>query len=363
VNYIPPRRSDGTIQTRRPQQAWPSNRPFRVLSIDGGGICGILPASVLAELEQRFLGGQSVARHFDMIAGTSTGGIIALGLAHGLTAKTIRDFYLQRGAVIFPPPSPIGRLMRWLRQKHRYVYERGPLEDELLQIFGDAVLGQACTRLCIPAFEGRHGEPWIFKTPHLEFETVADRPILDGMDGVAALLDELDERIAIRTEQPLRLAVNAQLLEPESVWRMGRLLAVIVGIRLLEIAGRLARCLAPLRGRRARIVRGLRRQIELVAQCRVLRLHGHKPLAQSIDPRQQPRDQRVLLGARQCGRIKGRSHPYVDSYSPARSHRLHAHRVNLPHMPYRRPEQLQEKLRVKRKHRNDACFHIPHMTG
>jgi patatin-like phospholipase/acyl hydrolase len=36
----------------------------------------------------------------------------------------------------------------------------------LLQIFGDAVLGQACTRLCIPAFEGRHGEPWIFKTPH-----------------------------------------------------------------------------------------------------------------------------------------------------------------------------------------------------
>ena len=104
---------------------------------------------MLAELEQRFLGGQSVARHFDMIAGTSTGGIIALGLAHGLTAKAIRDFYLQRGAAIFPPPSPIGRFMRWLRQKHRYVYERGPLKDELLQIFGDAVLGQACTRLCI----------------------------------------------------------------------------------------------------------------------------------------------------------------------------------------------------------------------
>jgi patatin-like phospholipase/acyl hydrolase len=166
VNYVPPRRSDGTIQTRRPQQHWSSDRSFRILSIDGGGICGILPASVLAELEHRFLGGQSVARHFDMIAGTSTGGIIALGLAHGLTAKTIRDFYLQRGASIFPPPSSIGRLTRWLRQKHRYVYERGPLEDELLQIFGDAVLGQAQTRLCIPAFEGRHGEPWIFKTPH-----------------------------------------------------------------------------------------------------------------------------------------------------------------------------------------------------
>ena len=90
MNYVPPRRSDGTIQTRRPQQPWPKDRPFRILSIDGGGICGILPASVLAQLEQRFLGGQSVARHFDMIAGTSTGGIIALGLAHGLTAKAIR---------------------------------------------------------------------------------------------------------------------------------------------------------------------------------------------------------------------------------------------------------------------------------
>lgn len=166
MNYVPPRRSDGTTQTRRPQQSWPKDRPFRILSIDGGDICGILPASVLAELEQRFLGGQSVVRQFDMIAGTSTGGIIALGLAHGLTAKAIRDFYLQRGAAIFPPPSFIGRYMRWLRQKHRYVYERGPLENELLQIFGDAVLGQACTRLCIPAFEGRHGEPWIFKTPH-----------------------------------------------------------------------------------------------------------------------------------------------------------------------------------------------------
>lgn len=166
MTYVPPRRSDGTIQTRRPQQPWPKDRPFRILSIDGGGICGILPASVLAELEQRFLGGRSVARHFDMIAGTSTGGIIALGLAHGRTAGEIRDFYIKRGDKIFPPPTRIGRLVRLIRRGHRYVYERGPLENELLDIFGDSVLGQARTRLCIPSFEGRHGEPWIFKTPH-----------------------------------------------------------------------------------------------------------------------------------------------------------------------------------------------------
>ncbi|MBN9048806.1 MAG: patatin-like phospholipase family protein [Rhizobiales bacterium] len=166
MTYTPPRRSGGTIQTRRIQQPWPSDKPFRILSIDGGGICGILPAAVLAELEARFLGGSSIASHFDMIAGTSTGGIIALGLAHGHTAAQVRDVYLERGGLIFPPTSQLGRLVRLVRQGHRTIYARGPLENELLRMFGETPLGEARTRLCIPSFEGRHGEPWIFKTPH-----------------------------------------------------------------------------------------------------------------------------------------------------------------------------------------------------
>lgn len=166
MNYVPPRRSDGTIQTQRVPLAWPKGRPFRILSIDGGGICGILPAAVLAELEQRYLGGASVAHHFDMIAGTSTGGIIALGLAHGKTAAEIRDIYVERGGNIFPRVSELGRLYRLVRQGRRTIYERKPLEDELLRIFGETTFGEAQVRLCIPAFEGRHGEPWLYKTPH-----------------------------------------------------------------------------------------------------------------------------------------------------------------------------------------------------
>jgi patatin-like phospholipase/acyl hydrolase len=166
MNYVPPRRSDGTIQTRRVPQPWPKDKPFRILSIDGGGICGILPAAVLAELEQRFLQRESIAGYFDMIAGTSTGGIIALGLAHGRTAAEIRDVYTERGGNIFPPTSKFGQIIRLVRQGHRTIYERRPLEDELLRIFGEATFGEAKARLCIPAFEGRHGEPWIFKTPH-----------------------------------------------------------------------------------------------------------------------------------------------------------------------------------------------------
>lgn len=164
--YTPPRRSDGTIQTRRQQQPWPKDKPFRILSIDGGGICGILPASVLSELERRYLQGQSIANHFDMIVGTSTGGIIALGLAHGLTAATIRDVYTENGGKIFPPASGVKRLFRWFRQWHRFAYDREALQDELLKIFGTTTFGDARSRLCIPAFEGKHGEPWIFKTPH-----------------------------------------------------------------------------------------------------------------------------------------------------------------------------------------------------
>jgi uncharacterized protein len=166
MNYIPPRRSDGTLQTRRVQQPWPADRPFRILSIDGGGICGILPAAVLAELERRYLGGESIAQHFDMIAGTSTGGIIALGLGHGLTAAQIRDVYVERGGNIFPPTSKLGQLYRLLRQGRCTVYERQPLEEELLRIFGETTLGDSKSRLVIPAFEGRHGEPFIYKTPH-----------------------------------------------------------------------------------------------------------------------------------------------------------------------------------------------------
>ncbi|WP_297494681.1 CBASS cGAMP-activated phospholipase [Acidocella sp.] len=166
MTYVPPRRSDGAIQHRRQVLPWPSDRPFRILSIDGGGICGILPSSVLAELENRFLGGTSIAGHFDLIAGTSTGGIIALGLAHGLTAAEIRNFYVDRGDRVFSNPNALVRLWRKVRRFRRNAYDSTALHEELLTIFGETTLGDARTRLCIPSFEGIHGDIWLFKTPH-----------------------------------------------------------------------------------------------------------------------------------------------------------------------------------------------------
>ena len=164
--YNPPRRSDGTIEHYREKLPWPKDKQFRILSIDGGGICGILPASILSELERRYLSSAPIGGYFDMVAGTSTGGIIALGLAKGFTATQIRDVYVDRGQFIFPPATGIRRFLRNLRRVVHYVYDPKSLREELLILFGNDVLASVRGRVCIPAFEGRYGEPWIYKTPH-----------------------------------------------------------------------------------------------------------------------------------------------------------------------------------------------------
>jgi uncharacterized protein len=166
MNYSPPRRSDGTLESIRQRQPWPHDRPFRILSIDGGGIRGVFPAAYLAELERRFLQGKSIANYFDMVAGTSTGGIIALALAHGMTAGQALKIYSERGARIFPPMKGISGWRRTFHWISKPKHDQAVLKDELLEVFGDAVLDDAKVRVVIPSFEGLHGEPFIYKTPH-----------------------------------------------------------------------------------------------------------------------------------------------------------------------------------------------------
>ncbi|MDF2691159.1 MAG: patatin [Gammaproteobacteria bacterium] len=91
-----------------------SQRKYIVLSIDGGGIRGIIPAVVLCEIEKRT--GKPISELFDYMGGTSTGGILALGLLTPekekptlpkYKANDLLNFYEQRGAEIFPPPLSI----------------------------------------------------------------------------------------------------------------------------------------------------------------------------------------------------------------------------------------------------------------
>jgi patatin-like phospholipase/acyl hydrolase len=171
-NHIPGGpRSAGAISQRRIPQAWPKDRRFRILSIDGGGIKGIFPATVLAELERRYTAGRSIAACFDLVAGTSTGGILGLGLGAGYSAVQLADLYVQRGSEVFPPTAAtrLGRLIARLRDARRfaqYIYDPNALQRMLADTLGQKLFGESQVRLCIPSFEGKYSEVFVYKTPH-----------------------------------------------------------------------------------------------------------------------------------------------------------------------------------------------------
>lgn len=137
----------------------PEGDRFQILSIDGGGIRGLFAAAVLAAVEED-LGGNLVD-HFDLVAGTSTGGIIALGLGLGFSPASIVDFYVKHGPRIFR--GTIGRsLKHWIYRKH----PAAPLESALREIFGERLLGESRKRLVIPAYNLGERDVYLFRTPH-----------------------------------------------------------------------------------------------------------------------------------------------------------------------------------------------------
>jgi patatin-like phospholipase/acyl hydrolase len=81
---------------------WPADKPFRILSLDGGGIRGIYAATMVARVEAKITKGEPIADYFDTIAGTSTGGIIALGLGLKNSAAEIQTLYTETGDQVFP---------------------------------------------------------------------------------------------------------------------------------------------------------------------------------------------------------------------------------------------------------------------
>ncbi len=143
----------------REPQAGAAVSDFRVLAIDGGGICGIFSAAVLAGLEDDL--GLHVADVFDLIVGTSTGGIIALALGAGMAPREILDRYVEFKDRIFPR----GRL-RGVRHLARSKYEQRPLQEALQEMFGESLLGDSSVPLAIPAFNITTNDVHVLKTPH-----------------------------------------------------------------------------------------------------------------------------------------------------------------------------------------------------
>jgi hypothetical protein len=132
----------------------------RILVIDGGGIKGVVPASLLAHVEESLP--HKISDYFDLIAGTSTGGIIALGLGLGLSARETLAFYEAHGPAIFHGNAKFRAFRAWFRAK----YDPRPLRLALQTVFGERSLGESTKRLVIPSFNVDTGEVHVWKTAH-----------------------------------------------------------------------------------------------------------------------------------------------------------------------------------------------------
>lgn len=152
-------------EAKRERLHWPKGKPFRILAIDGGGIKGIYPAAVLSEIERRQLGGRSIGNYFDLIAGTSTGGILALGLAKGHTAEHLLNLYMTQGKDVFAVAA-LHRAFRSLLGVAMYMYSRDALEMLVSSALGETTMCESNTRLCVPAFGAKYSEVAVLKTPH-----------------------------------------------------------------------------------------------------------------------------------------------------------------------------------------------------
>ncbi len=134
---------------------------FHILALSGGGYRGLYTATVLAELEAAL--GRPIASHFDLVCGTSAGGLLALGLAAEIPAVELKALFEEKGSRIFGCRTPWRRLAGfWWNAKHSST----GLQAVLKERFGDATIGNLKHRVLVPAVNYSTGRGQFFKTPH-----------------------------------------------------------------------------------------------------------------------------------------------------------------------------------------------------
>jgi patatin-like phospholipase/acyl hydrolase len=170
-----------------------NNKSFKILSIDGGGIKGLYSLYMLKSFEDEFCipNNKRIIDYFDMICGTSTGGIIALGLAYGISLDKIIKIYEDKSELLFPyhnspyylkPFFTINQIF-WTSMGCKY--NNNVMYDMSKELFNDATLGDLKKIVCIPSYCINTGLTTVFKTPHPEFL----KEIKNPMDKRVKLID------------------------------------------------------------------------------------------------------------------------------------------------------------------------------
>ncbi len=173
-------------------QSKPTDR-FRILCVDGGGIRGLIPALVIAELERRIqkrAGPQArVSDYFHMFAGTSTGGLVALSLTTpdpeqperpAVSADELAGFYVEDGPEIFHRGlfQKLRTLWGWLGPK----YTLGPLQKSIEKRLGTGQLEHALREVVVTSYDMTNREPYLFKRWRAREAPESDRnrPLADA---------------------------------------------------------------------------------------------------------------------------------------------------------------------------------------
>jgi len=143
-------------------------RPFHVLSLSGGGFLGLYSAVVLEGLERR--AGLPLARCFDLVAGTSIGGVLAIALAFELPMAQLVQLFVQHGPNVFSDRAlPTGRVARLIDLSRSVLgpkYSGAALRDALAAQLGERTLADAPHPFVIPAVDVGTCTTKVFKTPH-----------------------------------------------------------------------------------------------------------------------------------------------------------------------------------------------------
>ncbi len=141
---------------------------FQILCLSGGGYLGLYTARILAALEAE--AGEPLGRRFDLLAGTSIGGILALALAFEVPMARVVETFASRGSEIFSAREVPKRAVQRLRElgkglaKPRHRAE--PLRALVREFLGDATLRDARHRILVPAIAASRGGAKLFRTPH-----------------------------------------------------------------------------------------------------------------------------------------------------------------------------------------------------
>lgn len=140
---------------------------IKILSLNGGGVRGLFTISVLAEIERILEEKDSennvkIGEYFDLITGTSIGGILALGLASGKSARELERTFSENAPKIFPK-----QYFPTIRQAFGALYKSEPLKNAIISMLDENLtFNDLKYRVMIPTVNLSTGKPQFFKTPH-----------------------------------------------------------------------------------------------------------------------------------------------------------------------------------------------------